>query len=71
MFNIENPIKFDPVSLAEIADLIGTTRQKVASLKFHGKLPDPVKTLKCGPLWDQNEILDFVETVGFKDNRKK
>ena len=68
---MENPIIFDPVSLAEIAELIGTTRQKVASLKFHGKLPAPIKTLKCGPLWDKKEILDFVETVGFTDNRKK
>ena len=63
--------KFNPVSLAEIADMIGTTRQKVASYKYHGKLPDPAKVLKCGPLWDHDEIADFINTIGFTDNRKK
>ena len=54
---------FDPISVAEIAELLGVTRQKVASLKHHGKLPKPKKILKCGPLWDAKEIADFINKV--------
>lgn len=53
-------ILFDPVSNAEIADIMGVTRQKVSSLHFHKKLPEPYKILKCGPLWDRKEITDWL-----------
>jgi|TARA_R100001460_G_scaffold53149_3_gene92107 hypothetical protein len=62
---------FDPISVAEIAEMLGVTRQKVASLKHHGKLPEPKKILKCGPLWDAKEIADFINKVGITDNRRK
>tara|TARA_R100000654_G_scaffold51040_3_gene77267 strand:+ start:1163 stop:1363 length:201 start_codon:yes stop_codon:yes gene_type:complete len=62
---------FDPVSVAEIAEMLGVDRQKVASLKFHGKLPQPKKILKCGPLWDSKEIASFINNVGISDNRRK
>ena len=51
--------------------MLGVTRQKVASLKHHGKLPKPKKILKCGPLWDAKEIADFINKVGITDNRRK
>jgi hypothetical protein len=53
-------IYIDPVSNAEIADIMGVTRQKVSSLHFHNKLPDPYKVLKCGPLWDKKEITTWL-----------
>ena len=62
---------FNPVSLAEISELTGLTRQKLASYKFHGKLPEPRKVLKCGPLWDKEEVVNHINTVGFHDNRTK
>jgi len=62
---------FDPVSVAEIADMLGVERQKVASLKYHGKLPQPKKILKCGPLWDAKEIFIFINNGGIQDNRRK
>jgi len=71
MFDMYEEIEFDPIGVAEIADLLGVTRQKVASLKHHGKLPEPTKVLKCGPLWDANEMTDFINTIGIKDNRRK
>jgi len=52
---------FDPVSNAEIADIMGVTRQKVSSLHFHNKLPEPYKVLKCGPLWDKKEITNWLQ----------
>ena len=51
--------------------MLNVTRQKVASLKHHGKLPAPKKVLKCGPLWDAKEIADFINEVGITDNRRK
>ena len=71
MFNIDDKLKFDPIGVAEIAKMLGVTRQKVASLKHHGKLPTPIKVLKCGPLWDAKEISDFIKEVGITDNRRK
>ena len=58
---------FDPVSVAEIADMLGVERQKVASLKYHGKLPQPKKILKCGPLWDAKEIF-ILQEIHFYDH---
>ena len=52
---------FDPVSNAEIAEIMGVTRQKVSSLHFHNKLPEPYKVLKCGPLWDKKEITMWLQ----------
>lgn len=52
---------FDPVSNAEIAEIMGVTRQKVSSLHFHNKLPKPYKVLKCGPLWDKKEITNWLK----------
>ena len=40
-------MKIDPISIAEIADLAGLDRKKVASLKYWGKLPDPDKVIKA------------------------
>ena len=56
MFDLYEEESFDPIGVAEIAEKLGVTRQKVASLKHHGKLPEPTKVLKCGPLWDAKEI---------------
>lgn len=62
--------KIIPVSVAEIADMMGVTRQKVASLKHWGKLPDPDYVLKACPLWDKEKIENFLKE-DIKDNRKK
>ncbi len=67
----DSNVKINPVSLAEIAEMLGVTRQKVASLNFHGKLPEPAKRIKACPLWDKEEIEDFIFTVGFNDRRRK
>jgi hypothetical protein len=62
---------FNPISVAEIAEMLGVDRQKVASLKFHGKLPQPKKILKCGPLWDAKDIVIHINNGGITDNRRK
>ena len=71
MYKEEDSGSFNPIGVAEIAKMLNVTRQKVASLKHHGKLPAPKKVLKCGPLWDAKEIADFINEVGITDNRRK
>ena len=71
MYKEEDQGSFNPIGVAEIAKMLNVTRQKVASLKHHGKLPAPKKVLKCGPLWDATEIADFINEVGITDNRRK
>lgn len=64
-------IKINPVSVAEIAEIMQVPRTKVASLHYHGKLPAPDVVLKACPLWDKENIIDFLDTVGIVDNRRK
>lgn len=64
-------IKIEPVSVAEIAEIMQVPRTKVASLHYHGKLPAPDVVLKACPLWDKENIIDFLDTVGIVDNRRK
>ena len=71
MFDLYEEESFDPIGVAEIAEMLGVTRQKVASLKHHGKLPEPKKVLKCGPLWDYKQIFIYINNGGIKDNRRK
>jgi len=61
-------MKIEPVSLAEIGDITGLTRQKLASLKYHNKLPQADITLKCGPLWDKEKIESFCEETKLGPN---
>lgn len=63
--------KIDPISVAEIAQIMGVDRAKVASLNFWGKLPKPDKVLKACPLWDKDKIVTFLNEEGFKDRRRK
>jgi len=64
-------MKINPVSVAEIAEIMQLPRTKVASLHYHGKLPAPDVVLKACPLWDKDTIVDFLDTVGIVDNRRK
>jgi len=64
-------MKINPVSVAEIAEIMQLPRTKVASLHYHGKLPAPDVVLKACPLWDKDTIIDFLDTVGIVDNRRK
>ena len=61
----------DPIGVSEIANMLGVTRQAVSQYKFHGKLPDPIKVLAQGPIWDKEDIEDFINDKGIQDRRKK
>jgi predicted DNA-binding transcriptional regulator AlpA len=43
--------------VAEVAEILGVTRQRVAELrKDHADFPAPVQVLKAGPVWDRAEL---------------
>tara|TARA_R100000329_G_C7583575_1_gene206813 strand:+ start:464 stop:670 length:207 start_codon:yes stop_codon:yes gene_type:complete len=60
----------DPISISEIADMMSKTRQQVAQLHYHGRLPKPDKVIKACPLWDINTISTFLDNGGVVDRRK-
>jgi hypothetical protein len=43
-------------STAEVAAIAGVAKQSVSRLKREGRLPAPIATLRCGPIWDRNQV---------------
>ena len=52
----------DPVSIGEVATLVGVSRQRVYQLRNDGMLPAPRWNLSIGPLWDTADIVAWVES---------
>lgn len=45
--------------VAEAADLLGVSRQRLADIRKNPAFPQPVADLKAGPVWDRAEIERF------------
>jgi predicted DNA-binding transcriptional regulator AlpA len=45
---------------AEVADVLGVSKQRIANLRKLAEFPDPVVHLASTPLWDRSDILDFL-----------
>jgi len=45
------------VGVAEVAEMLGVTRQRVGQLR--GRLPEPLATLRAGPVWERSAIEEF------------
>ncbi|MFJ2810555.1 serine/threonine-protein kinase [Kitasatospora sp. NPDC087271] len=46
--------------MSEVADLLGVSRQRLAALRNGGSFPDPVAEIAVGPIWDLDEIQDWL-----------
>jgi len=56
----------DIVGLAEIADLLGRTSKAMWQLKQrHPDFPRPVRTLRCGPVWNAEEVQSWANEHGY------
>jgi chromosome partitioning protein len=54
------------LGLAEIAELLGVTKQVVANWRARRTdFPQPVVTLKSGPVWSRDKVVDWAEAEGF------
>src|SRR6478609_6736196 len=57
------------VGIAEIADLLGITRQRASALSARAGFPAPVATLRAGPVWRLADLSNFAKTWDHKTDR--
>ena len=55
----------DLVGVAEIAELLGVTRQRVDAIaRTHPDFPKPVADLAAGRIWQRRDIENWARKVG-------
>jgi len=57
------------VGVAELAELLGVSKQRVSELAAKAKFPKPLAQLKGGPVWDRASIGNFLQTWQRKPGR--
>lgn len=50
----------DILGTSEVAEVLGTSKQRIHSLRARADFPEPVKMLASTPLWDRSEIVFFL-----------
>lgn len=61
---IHEPTYPNLLGVAEVATLLGVSKQRVNELKNAGRLPEPLATLASGPVWPEPWLRRFVEEWG-------
>ena len=59
------------VGVAEIAELLGVSKQRVSELRREEWFPPPLRELAAGPVWTHDSIKRFVKTWPRKPGRPK
>ncbi len=60
------------LGLAEVAELLGSTKQNVANWRARREdFPEPVATLKSGPVWNADSILEWASNEGITIQREE
>ena len=60
------------VGLAEITEMAEVSRQRVHNWTRRSKdMPPPIAQLRCGPIWLENEIHDWLIKIGFTHLRNR
>jgi hypothetical protein len=55
----------DLVGTAEIAEMLGITRQRVnAIVQTHDDFPEPVAVLSAGRIWMRSDVLAWAKRTG-------
>ena len=52
----------DICGTAEVAEVLGVSKQRIASLRKMPTFPDPIVVLASTPLWDKMEIINFLRS---------
>ena len=52
------------VGTAEIADLLGVSRQRVHQLVSRADFPKPIAVLSAGAIWERKVIEEWAERTG-------
>lgn len=50
----------DVLGTAEVAEVLGVTKQRIHALRKMVQFPDPIKVLASTPLWDRADITKFL-----------
>lgn len=69
--DLEIPTYPDMLGAAEVAELLGVSKQRVMELRDAGRLPEPISQLRAGPVWVRPAIERFVETWERKPGRPR
>lgn len=59
------------VGIAELAELLGVTRQRASALQTRAGFPTPAAVLKSGPVWQLRDIAGFRRTWARTPGRPK
>ncbi|MEX0665557.1 MAG: DNA-binding protein [Acidimicrobiia bacterium] len=63
--------KLELVGVAEIADLLGVTRQRVHQLMTEqANFPEPVADLAAGKIWLKEDVVAWAETWDRRPGRR-
>jgi hypothetical protein len=59
------------VGVAELAEILGVSKQRISELATTAKFPRPLAELKGGPVWDRSSIGNFLQTWQRKPGRPR
>jgi len=59
------------VGVAEMAEILGVSKQRISELAATPKFPRPLAQLKGGPVWDRASIGNFLQTWQRKPGRPR
>jgi len=58
-------VKLDLVGVAEIAEMLGVSRQRVHQIvKADPTFPEPVADLSAGKIWARADVGEWIEAAG-------
>jgi hypothetical protein len=66
---LDQPNTPDLVGIAELAELVGVTRQRASALARRPGFPEPLAELASGPVWDLRMVERFVRGWSRKPGR--
>jgi len=66
---LAEPARPELVGIAEIAEILGVSRQRASQLQTKPDFPGPTATLRAGPVWYAGDISRFADTWARKGGR--
>ncbi len=68
---LDEPAHPELVGITEIAELLGTSRQRASELARSSKFPAPLADLAAGPVWPKPAVSRFVDEWDRKPGRPR
>lgn len=59
--DLEEPTYPEMLGVAEVAELLEVSKQRVSELRAAGRLPEPLNALRAGPVWPRPAVERFLE----------